>query len=220
MHHLGRALTGTPPAIGPVAGKNSPFYEHLAAQADDHRHELSGADWQGNDPLVARRALAGVLFHLLGFWPPARELAEALRALDEGEVRPLLRPGGGKGGGGTRGRQGSAYSLDQLRLKAHAHVAFRRGLGASEEAARAAVAEAFGVTPEALRQWVKRGLLDRPTHRRERDHARHQGEHCRRIGPDPTSDWRDEGLRKLALAFFGDAALAEDGRTYQATQRQ
>ncbi|MFP1630542.1 hypothetical protein ACLB6G_02285 [Zhengella sp. ZM62] len=80
-------------------------------------------------------------------------LLRALRALNEGQYDPLLKPW-------TRRRVGQAFDLDQWRLEALAQVHFRIGIGWKKYRALEFVAEGIGQSVETLRSWEKDLKLD------------------------------------------------------------
>lgn len=210
MHEVGKALSGTPSAMFSYPADLTDDQIRARMRAASHEHEIAGASWSGDDPAVARRALAAVLERMLGFWGPARDLAEALRALEFGEVRPLLVPGG-------KGRHGPAYTLRALRLRALVYVEFRRGCGDSEEDARHEVAAAFGVSAEAVSTWRKRLPVKKdPAIQELLRIGRDSGERLRSLSTRaaPVPDPEDEELRSAILAGFGPEALARDGAEY------
>jgi hypothetical protein len=75
-------------------------------------------------------------------------LANGLRALNQGEVQPLLAPT-------PSGRWRDPYSLAQLRLQALLHVHVLWGRGLKKEAAIVQVAEAFATSPINMRKWER-----------------------------------------------------------------
>ncbi|MGF1594621.1 MAG: hypothetical protein ACFCUW_15170 [Kiloniellaceae bacterium] len=83
----------------------------------------------------------------------AEQLKAGLRALRQGEVRPIFEPVPTK-------RDGGAWSHDQARLRAIQHVAYlHRGERGRKRAAREEVAVALQVVPgETLRNWECREL--------------------------------------------------------------
>ena len=81
----------------------------------------------------------------------ALRLREAINALGEGKVHPLLQPS--DSGGHSLGS-----SDDELRLRALEHASYFYGYGLSKSAARARVGKAIGAAPETLRTWEERDL--------------------------------------------------------------
>ena len=99
------------------------------------------------DNHLLRDRREGVFPHWLNY-----SLRTALRALDFGEMSPLLEPI----------KVGKKRNLTQLRLQliAMSMVAYRQGLGMTEEAAREHVAKQMGQSEETLKSWKAR-LRDR-----------------------------------------------------------
>lgn len=75
-------------------------------------------------------------------------LLRAMRALNEGQYDPLLKPW-------PRRRVGQAFDLDQWRLEALAQVYFRVGVGWKKYKALEFVADGIGQSVETLRSWEK-----------------------------------------------------------------
>jgi hypothetical protein len=105
------------------------------------------------------RALSGELLRKPTIWPDfslvvlprsvAKELDDALLALEYGETQSILRPRK------VAGRRMN-HSLEDLEEAALLVVHFRYGSGETKTDAIAAVAEAYGVAPETVRQWEKK----------------------------------------------------------------
>lgn len=81
--------------------------------------------------------------------PPAHryELVGALRAADEGEIRPILQPAKRKGA--------SPYTLAQFRRFATLYVFQLRTTGLSAKAAIDCVATAYGAPVKRIEKWVE-----------------------------------------------------------------
>lgn len=207
MHEIGMALSGTPAAVFRHSSDLTEDQILGIVRAGGHEHEISGASWPETDPVVARRALAAVVEQVLGFWRPAHDLAEALRALDTGEVRPILAPGG-------KGKHGAAYTLRGLRLLALLHVEFRRGFGDSEEDARHEVATAFGVSPETVSTWRKRLPVKEPGNQELLKMVWGWGDTLRGLSTKSACHPADEKRKSAVLAKFGSEALARIGSSH------
>ena len=132
-----------------------PEYSRRQQLVDTHEHERIGAltKIEGSDNAqVARRIVRNILLadNTKGVFPHwlNHRLRTALRALDFGEMSPLLEPI----------KVGKKRDLTQLRLQliAVSMVAYRQGLGMREEAARAHVARRMGQSEETLKSWKAR----------------------------------------------------------------
>lgn len=123
-----------------------------STNADSHDHEAKGVTYRvGDHPATVNRAILKKFLELKTSSIPlglVSESAAALRALDFGETKPLL-------GATISAHRGAAYTLSQLRLKALAHVDYRRGSGLREAKSREIVAEAYGTSSENIRTWAK-----------------------------------------------------------------
>ena len=108
MHQLGVALSKTPDFGVPGVDLTSPASNLGLEQVGMHAYEFFGASSLENHSAAARSVLATVIEEVLGFWRPARDLAEALRAVELGEIQAILRPGG-------KGKHGKAYTLQKMR---------------------------------------------------------------------------------------------------------
>ena len=95
--------------------------DRKSGRADTHEAEKIGADWQSDDVSRTREALARLIL-ILGLVPSTmrQPLGSALRALDLGEVQPLLQPT-------NTTRWKGAHSLAHLRRLVVMHVFFRWG---------------------------------------------------------------------------------------------
>jgi hypothetical protein len=80
-----------------------------------------------------------------------QELQLALKALNLGEARPLLRPS-------PTGRWRDPFSLSECWQLAILHVFYRWGSGGTKKAAQEVVAFALGVAPSTLRTWENSAL--------------------------------------------------------------
>ena len=80
-----------------------------------------------------------------------QELQLALKALNLGEARPLLRPS-------PTGRWRNPFSLSECWQLAILHVFYRWGSGGTKKAAQEIVASALGVAPSTLRTWENTAL--------------------------------------------------------------
>ena len=164
-HQCGLAKEGLEflPLFDPEIQK-LPEYSRRQQLVDTHEHERIGAltKIEGSDNAqVARKILRNILLAdntlmvdrqgVFPHWLNYR-LRTALRALDFGEMSPLLEPI----------KVGKKRNLTQLRLQliAVSMVAYRQGLGMTEEAAREHVAKRMGQSEETLKSWKAR-LRDR-----------------------------------------------------------
>jgi hypothetical protein len=203
MHQAGLALSKTPASVVPWLPDGSPEWTPEMERASSHEHERRGASWSGTDPTAVRSALATIVEEVLGFWQPARELAEALRALEMGEVRPILMPV-------KTGMHGPAYALAELKLQALAHVEYRTALLGRQTEALEEVGDALDKHPDTMRKkWRKELPLDEPMCHETLRQARFMGTLMRRLSNRSVLLPQDEERRISILKRFGDEALAE-----------
>lgn len=152
----------------------------------------------------------------------ARRLGDALRALTEGEVAPLLAPA-------SSGRRGRAWTRDRLRLRAIEHVLFLVGQGFTKAAARKRVSMATGAPEETLRAWEERDLprVDPVNSGVRMDLAQRAGEYAvdlasGAIGEDATVDAYVghfvQEIEAEPLHAFGRRYQEESGRRHWGVQ--
>src|SRR5690349_13671394 len=111
-----------------------------------------GEEVSRSDEAFKRSFLASVVATGLVVPPEFRgELCAGLRALDQGEVQPLLAPARG-------GRWRDPYSLAQLRAVGLLHAHLRWGRGDKKASAVDDVARAFGTTVANVRKWERSWL--------------------------------------------------------------
>ncbi len=147
-HETGKATKkrkSAVPTIGHDASK-----EELDRQlaANSHDNERIGARYDGKQSTTNRRVAAHFLRMLSeGMnWEAGQHVAGALGSLDFGVVYDELKPI-------KSGRKQSAIRADNAKLKALAHIEYRRGKGETLEAARSHVSEAYRVSDETLKKW-------------------------------------------------------------------
>jgi hypothetical protein len=156
--HLVRGLAGW--AVDQIAGSE------LAPDEDPnlHKHEFAGRSISNRDfvadPKRYRLALAGVFRSLANLLPEgtAKALSEAMRALNMGEVRPILAPL-------ATGEHGKAYTVWRRRKEAVLRYEYLKekhrvqGQRKTLKDLRKKVAKAFGMDvethdlDETLRSW-------------------------------------------------------------------
>lgn len=121
----------------------------IAPRKGKHRRNAKAGERNSDRTLIANMIAIG------GIVPPAyrSELQLALKALNEGEVRPLLRPS-------LTGRWREPFSLSEYWQLAILHVFYRWGSGGTKKAAQEIVASALGVAPSTLRTWETSALLE------------------------------------------------------------
>ena len=218
-HQTGLAIEGlTFVPLQPYQIEGHPDY--LAAQraVDDHRHEIVGAKARGETlkPPEARNLLVGLLRANPGAFPGKliQPVVEALEALEYGEVQPVF----------VSVRRGRKAKLRKLRLQmlAIAFVEYRRARGSTKENATADVADAFGVSADAVVKWEQRlrsefGSLEVS---RRQAFARNAGENADKA----KRNGRRQELSTLALGDmealgedeYGESARRNAGRRYYA----
>ena len=160
-HQCGLAKEGLEflPLFDPEIHK-LPEYSRRRQLVDTHEHERIGAltKTEGSDNAqVARRILRNILLadnSLMvdhrGVFPHwlNHSLRTALRALDFGKMSPLLEP--------IKVRKKRDLTQLRFQLIAVSMVAYRQGLGMTEEAAREYVARRMGQSEETLKSWKTR----------------------------------------------------------------
>lgn len=207
-HQIGLALAGLPSApIAPAGHETDIEYAGAKATADDHAHEVAGDDYAFDDPSINRRIVATLLGGLFQGWGPANEVAQGLLALESGEIRPILQPP-------ARKRDFAGYSLSAHRLRAGVHVAFRRGLGMTDESAREVVARNYGVGSDTVKTWIAN--LRRDLHSRYwLDGAKELGRAV--VIRRATIPRLEPGQAEVdtAAEAYSDNNLVTDGRQYQ-----
>jgi hypothetical protein len=151
-HQAGLAMKGLQFVPRQPSGtRDHPEYLQLRSVVDDHAHERNGAFRNGDlDPIVARRLLVNLLYaNPGGFQFALQQMAmEALKALDYGEVQPML----------ARLQDGRKRGLTvrRLELRAVGFVEYRRTRFGNKARALQDVASALGVGVETIRSWERR----------------------------------------------------------------
>ncbi|MBO9186241.1 hypothetical protein ACQZ4Y_13385 [Rhizobium sp. L80/93] len=140
---------------GNPTSRSLPAYQEAKREVDDHRHEIAAVEYHRHERTVSvedkRRAMANILSVMNNSFPGdiAEELADALRALEYGEVMPILEP--------KRSGRKVSFTEQREQLRAVTFARFRRKTGLmSAGDAWNEVAKAFGVSLETLRTWEKR----------------------------------------------------------------
>ena len=160
-HQCGLAKEGLEflPLLDPEIHK-LPEYSRRQQLVDTHELERIGAltKIEGSDNAqVGRKILRNILLadntlmvDHKGVFPQwlNHSLRAALRALDFGEMSPLLEP--------IKVRKKRDLTQLHLQLTAVSMVAYRQGLGMTEEAAREYVARRMGQSEETLKSWKTR----------------------------------------------------------------
>ncbi|GGH24521.1 hypothetical protein GCM10007036_30980 [Alsobacter metallidurans] len=154
-HQIGLAVSGLSfVPLQPHGTKEHPEYLALRSQVDDHRHEIAG---RGDllrladvDDATHRRVLFNMLIGNSGALPltTQQKMIEALKALDTGELLPIIKP--------RQTTKKVRYRESQLQLKALAIVEFMVHSDMKRFKAQEMVATAYGVSTETLRTWEKR----------------------------------------------------------------
>ncbi len=127
--------------------------DRKAGEADAHRFEEIGSEWQVGDLSQARELLADIIA-VSGLVPGSmrQTLVGALQALNLGEVDPLMEPTHGEYWTG-------AHSLAELRKLVIMQVFFRWGRRTHiKRKAQEEVAGSLGVGVNTLRTWEERWL--------------------------------------------------------------
>lgn len=133
--------------------------EDAAAKANDHKNELVGAEYlakrssTARDHIVSRKIIAAVADRA-ALLPRElrRELGEALKDQEYGQIQDLLEP--------TKHQKGS-LELWRCQLMAIEHVYFLRGMKDTKEKAIRAVADAYCVSTDAVAGWDKKSLKEK-----------------------------------------------------------
>lgn len=202
-------------SLGPSQTRELPEYQEARRLFDNHSHELTGRQIAENlDPIdagTARQIAINLLHSNAGAMPlqVAHRLSDALRALDMNDVQPILRTK-------SLGRK-VTFEEQQLQMQAICFWKFRHATGLFNAAsAQNAVAEAYGVSPEAIRTWEKRLRI-----------GLGQLKVSREIGfsKNAASYVAAEKVRSRAISLlenhehYGDAKLKETAERYKACRR-
>jgi hypothetical protein len=156
-HQHGLAIAGLHPVLRASSNVYKlPEYVEAKARVDDHEHERVGGaaraeEGRRGDTKTSRRHLINLLLANPGSLDRhvVLEAVEALRALDHGEVLPLL----------SKEKKGLHHGYRELylQLRAVSFVEYRvRRFGTKKFKAQSDVAEAYGVSADTLRSWEKR----------------------------------------------------------------
>ena len=139
-------------------------------------------------------------------------LSSALRALNQGEVQPLLEPV-------RSGRWRDPYSLAQLRYRALLHVHLRWGRGLKKAVAQEEVAQALGTSLKNLQKWERSWVPEIV------GDIRNQLAITRRIGrlarqhPDGLPE--EHAAERDLLAYLeGEGSLAKTAEAHRALMRE
>jgi hypothetical protein len=149
-HEIGLAMNGLRfVPLMPDQTRKLPEYQAAKAVVDDHEHERAGGTYLEADasPEMARRIAINILSPIsssLGLGP----LLEALKALETGEVRPILRP--------VSNADKARYTEARFQLEAVALVAYWTVLKNKKIKAQELVAAGFRVRVHTLRGWESR----------------------------------------------------------------
>ncbi len=220
-HQIGLASEGLAfVPLQPSGTTNHPEYLEARAAVDDHRHEYAGAALRASpdgfaDPTVARQLVINLLYANPGGFPPviARMLIEALQDLEYGRVHPLLAR--------KRSSRKVSRKEQELQLSAVAFIAYRVGRGKKKAKASEEVADAYGVSREAVLTWEKRlgeelGSLavsrrisfarNAASHAEAELKAAYTGDETERVG-----GWDER---------YGEEALRRAARSYRAMKRE
>jgi hypothetical protein len=195
-------------AAGRIARHVAPW---PADPAEPRRRLLSALEAQ---PRAAAGDAAALAFLCLPR-PMVDGLVDALRALDHGEVQPLLAPK-------ATGEHGAAWTEMNLKLLAVELTRFHHGCGMQLQAARADIAAAFGAgSPATVKSWETTELRRKFDDLDERlviaELAGRLHAHARRHGPtDAVRRLAEEG-RELRSPF--DVEGLRLLQVYEARQR-
>lgn len=201
--------------LGPSQTRDLPEYQEARRIVDSHAYELTGRQIaESLDPIdadLARKIAINLLHSNAGAMPSqvAQRLSDALRALNMNDIQPILqtKPLGRK----------VTFEEQQLQMRAVCFWKFRHATSVfSAASAQTVVAEAYGVSPEALRTWEKRLRLDLGQLRvsREVGFAKNAGSYL-----------KAEKMRSKAISalenheVYGDAKLRAAGERYKACRR-
>ena len=221
-HEIGLGLAGLSfVPIQPTKTTKHPEYLEAKEQANSHEHEQRGRTaydiTDSAQPVHAasceRQALINLLIGNPGAFPEplTLRLIEALEALDHGEVQELLAPA-------KTNLRANPYSRWRLEMKALQHVEYFYARGNKKGWAQRKVGLAYGLSPNTVRNWernlrqnlgqlhVSRNLAFASTAGLNIE-AAHQGK-------------LDKQEIRFRERVYGEEALAENGRQYQALLRE
>lgn len=200
-------------------------YNHLAGRAvqadlkqDSHEHERLGQTILLKDIASVssryRRALVALVEAQSNLFPTlaAKSLADALLALELGEVQPILAPK-------MTGKHGNAFTLWHHRLDAVCRWRYLVGQGVRSGVALARVADAFGCAAATVRSWEGRLPKELGSKLVEcsLDRAQRAGELAAKISSLP----EDEPIDGMAAHFhdvYTRTSLRTAGLTYRNAQ--
>lgn len=219
-HQIGLALNGLEFVPGQPSGtRDHPDYLSGKATADLHRHEAQGsAYFELNSPTernaqAERRMLANLLQLNPGGFPSAlaSRAAEALRALDFGEVQDLLRAE-------KLGLDRNAYTRHQLELQALMHVEYFEAKGDKKISAQTTVGQAYGRSYNTIIswEWRLRETLGDLEVSRMLSFARNAGINAKAAKADKSNSLFDDSDFERFEAWHGENALEEHGKQYRA----
>jgi hypothetical protein len=220
-HQIGLASEGLAfVPLQPSGTKDHPQYLEARADVDDHRHEYAGAALRASpdgltDPTAARRLVINLLRANPGGFPPAvaKMLMDALQDLEYGRVHPLLAP--------NKASRKVSRDEQQLQLSAVAFINYRVAHGKTKARASQEVADAYGVSREAILTWEKRlreelgslAVSRRISFARNAASWAEAEQKAAYTGSeiDRSSEWDER---------YGEKALQRAAQSYRAVQRQ
>ena len=152
-------------------------------EIDSHENERVAVETQSPDrhlPDKHQREFSTQMIELLEKHLFPKSLAEALRALDFGEVQPILKAR--KLGGQKRNRTERIMQLRALEF-----ISYEEEFGTSKQTAQETVGGHFGVGIEAIRKWEKpvSKALTSAFVSRALTRAREDGELAKRVRAQP-----------------------------------
>lgn len=195
--------------------------QEARSEANDHRHEAVGSaylqDKAPGGPIQNRHILTEVTARV-ALLPAAlrNELSEALHAVDFGETRGLFSP--------PKGQHKNAYTKWRLRLRAVEHAYFLSGKGETQETAFEQVAEAYGVTADAVDSW-NRGISGLLHHfgpavvKVAQDTARKSGERFCQLQMLLHKSDLDNDAIKFLHRVYGPEALSLNAQRFKGANR-
>ncbi len=215
-HRAGMILNGAQVFPWPEDDQEAP------PQANNHRHEAVGSaylkDRGPGDPILNRRIMAEVTTRA-SLMPAAlrRDLSKGLKALNLGEVQPLLSP--------AKNQTRLAYTIWSYRLRAIEHVYFFWGMGEIKEEAFNKVGLAYGAEGRTVNSWdrapvaLRKHFGERVVKVR-RDSSKRSGEKVRRLQLTiPQSDL-DKELIDFLLQTYGPRGLAQNAQEHKKALRE
>jgi hypothetical protein len=148
-HQQGLGMAGLNSMAAPTSKMmNNPQFVEEKAQRDSHENERAAIEMEHSSNRLSpeqQRSFSAEMVELLKYHVLPRSLAEGLRALEFGEVLPILKKAKVEG-------EKRTYTERMMQLEALKYIEYERGKGSLVSEARETVGSHFGVDTEAIRK--------------------------------------------------------------------